>query len=209
MPRVELIGVIVRLQVQRASLKLESTEPDSAHPRYYDPVGLVSVPAMLLTPDGVLGLPDDAEQLIDVHHLAHPSTKNNRGTNGVSVGFTAHYAEMRQQLGDHLEDGIAGENVLVELSQHVSPEEAAHGIVIETADGTCACLEQVVVAEPCVEFTRFCLRLGPAERSGALVTESLRFLREGMRGYYARYTGSPLVVHLGDRLRIGVGAERD
>ena len=66
-------------------------------------------------------------------------------------------------------------------------------------------LEGVRVIEPCVEFSRYALgRLGrPAEsleRVGPSVTETLIFLRFGMRGYCATYATGPTTVRLGDRL---------
>ena len=183
------LGRIVRLQVQRASLKLPNAD-GAAHPQRFDPSPLVPVPRLLLQPQGVIGLLDDGSRIVDVHHTEHPASKNQRGINDVSVGFTAHYVIMRDQFGAHLTDGIAGENVLVETDARVEPDELSGGLAIETQDGTLAVLEAVVVAEPCVPFTRFCLRLAPAEPSGERVTDSLRTLRHGLRGYYANYAGA-------------------
>ena len=80
------VGAIVRLQIQRSSLKTG----EKPH-RRYDPAPLLSVERLAVTPDGVLGLSDGDAWLVDVHHRAHPQTKNEDGLHGVSVGFTAHY----------------------------------------------------------------------------------------------------------------------
>jgi hypothetical protein len=194
------IGRIVKLQIQRASLKVPN--PDgSAHFRRFDLGPLLEVQALRVTPDGVLGVLDaEPEPTIDVHHRDHPQTKNPNGANGVSVGFTSHYAAMRQRFGDHLADGQAGENILVETEARVDEAMLSGGLAIKTGDGSLVQLEHILIAEPCVEFTRFALQLGPEDPSGPAVTEGLRFLREGTRGFYATYTGTSAVVRAGDVL---------
>ena len=104
------LGQIVRLQLQRSSLKL-GEKPN----RWYDPSPLLAVDTLTLTPKGALGRTEFGEPLLDIHHADHPATRNN-GTNDISVGFTGHYAAMRARFGPHLPDGIAGENILVESS---------------------------------------------------------------------------------------------
>jgi hypothetical protein len=141
--------------------------------------------------------------VLDVHNTLHPASKNQRGINDVSVGFTAHYAAIREHFGEHLTDGIAGENVLIQTSSRIEPEQVRGGLAIQTQAGALAVLENVVVAEPCVPFTRFCLRLRPADPSSPAVTDGVRWLREGMRGYYANYAGTEaaeVVLRLGDRV---------
>ena len=187
------LGRIVKLQVQRSGLK-NPAAPPARHPRVFDPAPLLEVPELSLTPDGVLGLPGD---VIDVHNRLHPETRN-IGKNPVSVGFTAHYALMRGRFGEHLPDGVAGENVLVESAASVDPTRLTGGIGIRTRDGQLVKLEQVIVAEPCVEFTRFALRLTPNEPTNDDVTDGLRFLREGVRGFYATYAGDAVVLRPGD-----------
>ena len=202
----ELIGHIVRLQVQRSGIKVPSA-PGAAYPESYEPEALLEVPAVELTAAGVIGLTADAgpeaqvERMLDVHHTRHPASRNSRGVNDVSVGFTTHYAAMRGRFGTHLADGIAGENILVAAGRRIEPADAARGLVIETRDGRQVVLERVVVAEPCVPFARFCLRLASADAPTELVKSSLQFLRRGTRGFYANYPGSaPAIVRLGDRV---------
>jgi hypothetical protein len=188
------IGTIVRLQVQESSLKVGDK------PRRYDPAPLRSVPAISLSPAGVVGLVEDGETIVDVHHHDHPASKNRGGENGISLGFTPHYLAMRQRFGPHLADGIAGENILIAVDQRFQEEDLASGVVIEGADGRRLELRQVIVAAPCVEFSRYALKFPDGARPDATVTEALRFLDAGMRGFYATYAGEPAVVAVGARV---------
>ena len=174
-----LIGPVVCVQVQRDPLK--QREGQSV---WYDPAPLVTVAALELTPTGVIGR-DDAETVImDVHNAAHPASKF-RGENGVSIGFTSHYAKMRDRFGAHLTDGIGAEGILVATDAVLSLDDVAAGFVIVTANGEQIALDAVEVAEPCAPFSRFCLQLPPDRPADASVTEALRFLRGGTRGFYA------------------------
>jgi hypothetical protein len=177
---VKPIGRIVRLQVQRASLKVLDGET-----KHYDPGPIVSVPELAIAREGVVGLPG---RIVDGHNQTHPLSKN-RGTNPVSIGFTSHYRLMRDRFGPHVLDGIAGENLLVEADERVSVDG---DIVISTSDGRELVLTGGQVAEPCEPFTRWALR------GAAGVKEGLQFLRDGTRGFYLRYEGEPAVVRVGD-----------
>lgn len=188
----ELIGPIVRLQIQAASLKC-GQRPRS----WYDPEPIRSVPALRLDEGGVTGL--DGADIADVHHRDHPQTKY-RGENGISVGFTGHYTRMRARFGDHLVRGIAGENILVDAEGTFSEDDLGHGIVIAGANGSVA-LAAVEVATPCVEFSKFCAGYAREQRPDVVITEALRFLNEGMRGFYAtldRESGEQAIVAIGD-----------
>ena len=191
-----VLGQIVRLQVQSESLKV-----GSAPRRRYDPAPLRSVPALTLTVDGVEGWTAEGDAVPDVHNRTHPASKNRDGTNGISLGFTSHYRTMRERFGDHLSDGIAGENILVapvEPGATIDADDLRDGVLIEAANGHLVRLDDVIVAAPCVEFARYALRLGDDARSDLAVTEAVRFLHDGIRGYYATYRGAPI--------RIGSGA---
>jgi hypothetical protein len=107
---------------------------------------------------------------------------------------------MRQRFGQHLPDGIAGENILIEVDRQVPIEDLANGVVVEGTAGTRLELRPVIVAAPCVEFSRYALKFADGARPDATVTEALRFLDGGMRGFYATYTGEPAVVEIGTRV---------
>jgi hypothetical protein len=185
------IGTVVRLQVQESSLKVGDK------PRRYDPAPIRSVPAISLDPTGVIGLAENGETLLDVHNHDHPSSKNRGGENGISLGFTAHYLAMRQRFGQHLADGIAGENILIEADRQFPLEALANGLVVEGTGGRRLELRPIIVAAPCVEFSRYALKFPDGARPDATVTEALRFLDAGMRGFYATYTGESAVVEIG------------
>jgi hypothetical protein len=189
----ELIGTIVRLQVQEASLKLGERPR-----RWYDPAPLRTVPALGLDQRGVTGWTERGERVADVHHRDHPASKSAGGVNGISIGFTSHYVAMRRRFGTHLADGIAGENILVDTTETIGEEALAGGIVLETTAGRQVRLGGIMVAEPCVEFSRFALRHPEDAPSDTSVTEALTFLRHGTRGFYATLDGQPVTVRVGD-----------
>ncbi|HEX5504459.1 MAG TPA: hypothetical protein VFW96_17680 [Thermomicrobiales bacterium] len=188
------LGEIVRLQVQQSSLKVGERPL-----RRYDPTPLLAVAALTLDEGGVTGWTADGERVADVHHRDHPASKHRDGTNGVSVGFTGHYAALRDRFGAHLTDGLAGENILVASDRRWLVDDLAEGLVI-AAGGARLRLERVIVAEPCVEFTRYALRYPASARTDRAVTEGLIFLGAGLRGYYAAYHGAPARIAVGDRV---------
>ncbi len=172
------IGRIVRLQVQTAHLK-RGEQPR----RWYDPAPITEVATLRLEDGGVSGVGADGTLHHDVHHRDHPIARH-RGDNGISVGFTSHYGAMRDRFGDHLTNGVAGENILVKAGDVFTPESLGGTLVVETERGT-ARLADVIVAAPCVEFTRFCMRWPRDARPDRTVTEALQFLDDGMRAFYA------------------------
>ena len=186
------IGTIARLQIQRSSLKT-GDKPN----RVYDPTPLLPVQRLTVTPDGVLGAGSEGGWIVDVHHRAHPETKNEDGLHGVSVGFTSHYAAMRDRFGDHIVVGCAGENVIVTADQVFTYEDLAGGVAIVTADGTERVrLKVLQVAHPCRPFTGWALG-GRVE--AAVMKENLQFLDGGTRGFYCLGEGAGTIA-MGDVL---------
>lgn len=186
------VGTIVRLQIQRASLKT-GEKPN----RVYDPAPILAVDRLAVSPDGVLGGGREGGWLVDIHHRAHPSTKNEDGLHGVSVGFTSHYALMRDRFGKRIAPGCAGENILAEADRRLTLADLQVGLAIIAPDG----LERVrlrvlQVAHPCRPFTGWALG-GRVEAD--VLKSHLQFLDEGMRGFYCVGEGTGLV-EVGDRL---------
>lgn len=173
----ELIGRVIRLQVQRSRLK-----PGPATTRVYDPEPLAEVSELHITPRGVIG-----DGVLDVHHADHPDTRNVKLLNGVSVMTVSRYRALRETYGGHLVDGIAGESLLLD-TEHLG--DLAGELVLATEGGPIE-VESVPVA-PCVEFTRFVLRRGAGD-VGPEVMATLEALDGGARGYYLRTTGSGTV----------------
>lgn len=186
------IGTITRLQIQRSSLKT-GEKPNRA----YDPAPLLPVPRLSVTPQGVLGAGPDGGWIVDVHHRAHPETKNEDGLHGVSVGFTSHYAAMRDRFGDHIVVGCAGENVIVDADRMFSHEDLAGGVAIVASDGAERVrLKVLQVAHPCRPFTGWA---SGGRVEAEVLKAHLQFLDGGTRGFYCVGEGSA-TVQVGDRL---------
>jgi hypothetical protein len=190
-PSLRPLGKIVRLQIQRARLT-GGEKPN----RVYDPAPLLVLDELTLTPHGALARLPDGGTLLDLHHAHHPQTRNDHGLNSLSVGFTSHYAAIRREFeGDHLFNGCAGENILIETQVMITLDQLAHGLAIQPQDGgPLIWLKQMRVAHPCRPFSGYVM--GGSE---ALVKEALQFLNDGMRGFYcALAQPQPAIVAVGD-----------
>jgi len=187
------LGRVVRLQIQRSKLKL-GEKPN----RVYDPAPLLAVDELTVTPEGALVRSAEGGLLIDVHHPAHPETRNLDRTNDLSIGFTSHYATMRARYGQHLVDGCAGENILIETAGRVTQADIAGGLILQPASGGPPVRLQVVRhAPPCVEFSGYASR----SREPADIKDALQFLDAGLRGYYCALGNPvPVVLTLGDEV---------
>ena len=186
------LGRIAHLQIQRSSLKT-GEKPN----RVYDPARLLTVAHLAIGPDGVLGQADDGAWLVDVHHRAHPHTKNEDGVHGVSLGFTSHYAAMRDRFGNRITVGCAGENIVVETEGRITFEELERGVALLGEGGSeLARLEVLQVAHPCRPFSGWAL--GGTVESDVL-KDTLQFLDDGMRGFYCQGVRSGIVA-VGDRV---------
>lgn len=194
------IGKIKQVQIQRSSLKA-GQKPH----RYYDPTPLLVVEQLRLSREGVVGILVDDSEIIDVHHREHPHSKN-RDENGVSIGFSSHYQRMRQQYGDHLWDGCAGENILVAVEDgriFSLSDLGSRVALLSSASNQFVYLSELLVAAPCVEFSRFAANRGlplAAEQEKA----ALQFLHQGRRGFYATFASDQnpdrAIVQAGDRV---------
>lgn len=192
----QLLGTVVRLQVQLDSIKT-GTRPLQTYTPYEN---LTSVPMLRLTADGVEGVSTAGETLPDVHNRTHPHSKF-RGDNGISIGFTGHYAAMRERYEEHLTDGIAGENILVDFAGIVSLDDIAAGVVIEGDDRRIE-IGPWDIAHPCAPFSKFCLGRPGDSKPDRAVTETLQFLENGMRGFVAVYPedDGTAEIRVGDRV---------
>jgi hypothetical protein len=189
------IGLIKQIQIQRSSLK-QGQRPY----RYYDPAPLLAVERLRLNAGGALGVAG-GEQLVDVHHADHPDSKNSGGLNGLSIGFTSHYRAMRERFGSHLADGCAGENMLIETDTIWTLEALGEELLIECRDGRRVALDGLMVAAPCVEFSRFA-NLSADPLSSDLLRATLQFLDGGVRGFYLRLAAAQAdaEIRAGDRV---------
>ena len=186
------LGRVVRLQIQRSSLKT-GEKPR----RVYDPSPLLLVERLAVSSDGALGETAGGSWIVDVHHRAHPRTKNSDGAHGISLGFTSHYAAMRERFGSRIEPGCAGENILVTTDRQVTLDALRAGVAICAADGTeVARLTVLDVAHPCRPFTGWAL--GGVVESQVL-KDHLQFLDGGTRGFYCLGVASG-IISAGDRV---------
>lgn len=178
----ELIGTVVRLQVQRSRLK-----PGPATTRVYDPAPLLEVASLEVGPRGVVG-----DGVLDVHHADHPDSRNVKLRNGISVMTISRYRALRKTYGEHLVDGIAGESLLLDTEHldDLSGDLLLDGLEVVSAP-----------APPCVEFSRFVLGRGAGD-VGPEVLTTLKALDGGARGYYLQVSGTA-TLHAGSRLSRG------
>lgn len=187
------IGRIKQVQIQRSSLKVKEPHPfyDSTSSLVvYDPTPLLVVSRLVVTPKGAIGITTGDEEIMDIHHAHHPHTKNSRGKNDLSIGFTGHYAAMRARFGDWFLEGCAGENILVEAERSFLFDDLKHGLAIQShKTGQVLFLASLRVAAPCVQFSQYAANFGmplPPQR----LKETLQFLNDGRRGFYAKLAAS-------------------
>lgn len=170
------IGIVQFVQIQQSSLKEKL--PDGG--KRYNPSPIVRLPKIRLTADGVIGITETGEEIIDVHNAIHPNSTS-RGDNGISVGFTSHYNAMRQKFGDHLSDGIAAEGIIVETDRVYTPETLGTRLAIKNVEtGKLIYLYDVKAMLPCEPFSRFAANSNLAAPE---MKATLQFLSEGMRGF--------------------------
>lgn len=182
---------VVGLQVQREPLKA-----GRAPHREYRPEPITGVTELRVEPKGAHGVRADGEVIVDVHHQDHPRTRNPKGRGGLTFLGTEDYAALRRRYGPHLVDGIAGESILVQGK--IFGQQVPETVLIRTEAGELT-LEQVRVADPCVEFTRFCLGRAPDTPVDDAVRQGLVDLDNGARGYRCVPAG-PGTIRLGDEL---------
>lgn len=189
---------VIRVQVQRDRIK-----PGVAPNRRYEPIVLQPVAELRVGPDGAVGADDDGTEFLDVHHRAHPRTRDAKGRSGLSIMTTGDYAALRRRYGPHLVDGIAGESILLDFEPGLAHRTLPDAVTVRRAGPAGATLRLVGVhiAKPCVEFTRFCLQRQPVPTVDDDVRAGLVDLGDGARGYKMVAAGTG-VIRPGDVLVI-------
>lgn len=200
------IGIVQFVQIQRAPMKI-----DIDGVRTYRPDPLLTVAALRLTRDGIVGMSgdsggayDETTAIVDVHHAYHPQTRN-RGDNGISIGFVQHYASMRDRFGPHMTTGIGGESVIVKATMTIEPAmfDDVPLVIRSAVDDKDIALTGVYSAPPCEPFARFCAQQPPdVKMPAAEMKSALQFLDQGRRGFYAtlRDDDPQAIVRAGDML---------
>ena len=103
------------------------------------------------------------------------------------------YKKLRKQINSY-------ENIIIAYDGRIFVDELAAGLSIATTDGPVT-IDHVIVAAPCVEFSRYALDFPRDAKPDLSVTETVRFLHHGMRGFYAR-TGQSATLRVGDVVSI-------
>ena len=166
------------MQVQPTGLIIETPEGF-----FYDPSRRVEVERLQITPQGIEAVTPQGERVLDIHHKDHPETRY-LGGDDVSINFTSHYAAMRAQFGEHMVDGIAGENIIIDYEQEVWLPDLNQQIIIENPDTRDRVLLEVEeFAAPCEEFSHFAARSQDKHLSAEKLKATLQFLNNGRRGF--------------------------
>lgn len=148
---------------------------------------------------GVCGVMPDGSLQKDLHHKDHPHSRF-RQANDISLMFLGHYAKIRERFGDHMVNGIAGQNVLVDFDDVLTIDDLANGILIGDGDRQLP-IASWRIATPCAPFSRFAARVSLDEKPDRRVTDALAFLNHGTRGFYGTLTDdltSPVEIRVGD-----------
>jgi len=187
----EIVGEIVRIQIQRIPIKVKGT--------CYLPDEILPVERASVDAWGMLGW-HEGTWVVDAHNRAHPSHRGG-GRRPLSIGFTGHYKAMADRFGN-APIGVAGENIIVE-GDAVRLNGLGEGLVVQTSDGELL-LERPRVAAPCAEFTSFMLGLDEVAPI-ADIEDAMADLHDGRRGFIvaADHTSTPLEVTVGNKVFLG------
>ena len=172
------LGRVKLVQLQPSGLIIE--KPSGY---FYDASRRVEVDRVRITSKGIEATTPDSEHLLDIHHIDHPD-KAYDNNDLICIGFTSHYDAMRARFGEHMVDGIAGENIIIEYGEEVWPEDLGQQIVIEsTVTEQRTLLDVVCFAAPCDEFSHFAARSQQERLPAAELKSTLKFLNNGRRGF--------------------------
>jgi MOSC domain-containing protein YiiM len=193
------LGRVKLTQVQPSGLIIYTSSSST-----YDPSRRVEVSRLLITPQGIEATTADGERVLDIHHTAHPQTRY-LGDDDVLIGFTSHYAAMRARFGEHMLDGIAGENIIIEYEHEVWLEDLGQQIAIENPEtGHKVLLDVKDYATPCEQFSHFAARSQHERLAADKLKATLQFLENGRRGFLLVLSDGqpPAEVQPGDRVLV-------
>lgn len=172
------LGKVKFVQVQPSGLIIET--PSGC---YYDASRRVEVDHLLITSKGIEATTPEGEHVLDIHHIDHPD-KAYDDDDLVSIGFTSHYEAMRARFGEHMVDGVAGENIIIEFGEEVWVDDIGGQLAIENTDtGQKTMLDLVCFAAPCDEFSHFASQSQGERLLAAELKATLNFLNNGRRGF--------------------------
>lgn len=176
--KVRELGRVRLTQLQPSGLIIETPSG-----YFYDASRRVVVDRLKITQLGIEAITPDGENVLDIHHINHPD-KAYDNDDLVCIGFTSHYEAMRERFGDHMVDGIAGENIIIQVDEEIWPEDLGDAIGIQNADtGEMGVLDMVKFAAPCQEFSHFAAQSQHDKLPADELKSILQFLGNGRRGY--------------------------
>jgi hypothetical protein len=121
--------------------------------------------------------------VLDIHHIKHPD-KAYDDDDLICIGFSTHYQAMRVRFGEHLLDGIAGENIIIECDKEVWPDDLGQQLIIQDEiTNRRTILQMVSHANPCQEFSQFALGNRYDKPPASEMKAALQFLGDGRRGF--------------------------
>jgi len=191
------LGKVKLVQIQPSGLIIETPSGD-----FYDASRRVEVERLLITPLGIEATLEDGKHVLDIHHINHPDKAYDK-KDLVSIGFTSHYEAMRARFGEHMLDGIAGENIIIESDREIWMDDLGQKIAIENLEtGQQVLLDLVKFAKPCNEFSHFAANSQHEKLQAADLKSTLQFLNNGRRGFLLILSNGQerATVQLGDRV---------
>ncbi|MBL7161681.1 MAG: MOSC domain-containing protein [Anaerolineales bacterium] len=172
------LGSVKLVQVQPSGLIIETPSG-----YFYDVSRRVEVKRLMITSLGIEATTPNGKHVLDIHHINHPD-KAYDDDDLVSIGFTSHYEAMRERFGEHMVDGSAGENIIIEYADEVWVDDLGEQIAIESVEtGQRALLDFVSFAPPCEEFSHFVAQSQHERLPAAELKSTLQFLNNGRRGF--------------------------
>lgn len=191
------MGRVKLVQVQPSGLIVKTPSG-----YFYDVSRRVEVEKLIITSLGIEATTANGEHVLDIHHINHPD-KAYDDEDLVCIGFTSHYDAMRKRFGEHLKDGTAGENIIIEFDQEVWTDDLGQQITIENAEtGHKTLLDVLSFAAPCEEFSHFVANSQHKKLPAAELKAALQFLNNGRRGFLLRLSNGQeaVTVQAGDRV---------
>ena len=178
MKLVREIGQIKLVQLQPSGLIIETPSGD-----FYDASRRLEVDRLQITSLGIEAITQEGEHVLDIHHMSHHG-KAYDNDDLICIEFTPHYDAMRARFGEHMVDGIAGENILIESEEEVWLPDLGQGIAIENQDTKSrTLLDLISFASPCHEFSHFAMQSQDKKLPANELKAVLQFLDKGRRGF--------------------------
>ena len=195
--KLNLLGYVKLTQLQPTGLIINTPSGE-----FYDPSRRMVVDSLQISPLGIEAITPDGKQVLDIHHIDHPDKKYDND-DLVCIGFSSHYAAMRARFGEHMVDGVAGENIIIQAEKEIWPEELGQRIGFESSEtGDITFLDVVKYAAPCEEFSHFAAQSQHKRLPAAELKATLQFLGNGRRGYLLVLSDGqePVIVQPQDRV---------